>query len=370
MKLFDREKIKFKSVTERKNKVKLDNSDTVEKLIDSAEQEAPVQVKESIEQAADKILSAKKNNGKIITAFGAHTIKNKLYPVLIKMIQEKYLDHLSTNGAGIIHDWELSFLGETSEDVRENVKTGSFGIWEETGFFINLAIVSGAWEGYGYGESVGRMIHEGGIHIPDREILYKELKRGELLPGQSAAGWDFLDKIDRFSLEKGFYSVNHNHSDCSVQAEAYRNNIPFTGHPMIGHDIIYTHPMNSGAAVGRCAERDFLAYAENINSLERGVYISLGSAVMSPMIFEKSLSMSRNSAAGENRSITDFSIFVVDLAESSWDWNSKAEPDQNDPAYYLRYCKTFSRMGGEMKYITADNRHFLPLLYKYLNEKS
>ena len=34
--------------------------------------------------------------------------------------------------------------------------------------------------------------------------------------------------------------------------------VPFTGHPMIGHDIIYTHPLNSGAAVGRTAQRDFL----------------------------------------------------------------------------------------------------------------
>jgi hypothetical protein len=31
----------------------------------------------------------------------------------------------------------------------------------------------------------------------------------------------------------------------------------------------------------------------------------------------------------------------------------------DNPAYYLRYCKTFSRMGGAMRYISSDNRDFL-----------
>ena len=368
MEMFDRNKIDFKSLKRRKNKVRIDEQDTVTQLVDTAEKEAQESLKLIIRETAATIREAKKKGRKIMTAFGAHTIKNKLYPVLIKLIQENWLDHLATNGAGIIHDWELSYIGETSEDVRENVKSGSFGIWEETGFFINLALAAGAWEGMGYGESVGKMISEGCIYIPDREKLLKKLNSTGLTPDKYAAGWDFYEKIEKFSLTSGKLEINHPFSRCSVQAEAYRLGVPFTGHPMIGHDIIYTHPMNSGSAVGRCAERDFLAYAENVSKLSGGVYISLGSAVMSPMIFEKSLSMSRNTALREKRRIKDFTIFVVDIAESSWDWNSEKEPDQKNPAYYLRYCKTFSRMGGKMNYITADNRHFLPLLYKYLTE--
>ena len=72
-----------------------------------------------------------------------------------------------------------------------------------------------------------------------------------------------------------------------VQAAAFRLGIPFTGHPMIGHDIIYTHPLNHGAAIGRTALRDFLTFANAVNGLDQGVYMSVGSAVMSPMIFEK-----------------------------------------------------------------------------------
>jgi hypothetical protein len=133
---------------------------------------------------------------------------------------------------------------------------------------------------------------------------------------------------------------------------------------MFGQDIIYAHPLNSGAAVGRTALRDFLSYAHSVSALEGGVYMSVGSAVMSPMIFEKSLSMARNIALQGGHRIEDVFILVVDLARAVWDWSRDGEPPQDNPAYYLRYCKTFSRMGGTMRYLTADNRDFfLSLLH-------
>jgi hypothetical protein len=135
---------------------------------------------------------------------------------------------------------------------------------------------------------------------------------------------------------------------------------------MFGHDIIYTHPLNHGAAVGRTAERDFLAFAETIADLEGGVYLSIGSAVMSPMIFEKSLSMARNLVSQGGNTITNFSIVVVDLAESDWDWKRHGEPPPDNPAYYIRYLKTFSRMGGNLNYIQVDNRDFLIILSRLL----
>jgi hypothetical protein len=41
----------------------------------------------------------------------------------------------------------------------------------------------------------------------------------------------------------------------------------------------------------------------------------------------------------------------------------------NSPAYYLRYCKTFSRMGGTMRYLSAHNRDFLLTLLQELEKK-
>jgi hypothetical protein len=98
--------------------------------------------------------------------------------------------------------------------------------------------------------------------------------------------------------------------------------------------------------------------------------MSLGSAVMSPMIFEKSLSMSQNIEIQRNRHIDNHFMLIVDLAKSDWDWKNKGEPPVDNPAYYLRYCKTFQRMGGEMHYITADNRDFLLELYHNLSLKT
>ena len=127
---------------------------------------------------------------------------------------------------------------------------------------------------------------------------------------------------------------------------------------MIGHDIIYNHPMNRGACLGRAAERDYLIYAESVSRMEGGVYISIGSAVMSPMIFEKSFSMAQNIAIQRGEHIDNHYILVNDLAECSWDWG-QGEPPENNPAYYLRYNKTFSRMQGTLRYLQADNRDFL-----------
>ena len=128
---------------------------------------------------------------------------------------------------------------------------------------------------------------------------------------------------------------------------------------MIGHDIIFNHPMNHGAALGRTAIRDFLSFADSVTNLDYGVYMSVGSAVMSPMIFEKALSMAQNIKIQENSHIDNHYMIIVDLAGSDWDWQQNGEPPIENPAYFLRYCKTFSRMGGEMNYLTADNRDFL-----------
>jgi hypothetical protein len=123
--------------------------------------------------------------------------------------------------------------------------------------------------------------------------------------------------------------------------------------------------LNHVAAIGRTAQRDFLSFAHSVSRLNGGVYLSVGSAVMSPMIFEKSLSMSQNLALQAGQSIRDHFIVVVDLAESRWDW-SQGEPPPESPDYYLRYCKTFSRMGGTMRYVSADNRDFLLALSQEL----
>jgi len=363
MKKIDRFKVRFKPLRERKNKVS---------IIRDAVQPAGIMPEQTdtdmvCREAASNILKSISSGNAVMLAFGAHTIKNGLGPVLKEMMKNGWLTHLATNGAGIIHDWEIAFQGATSEDVARNIIKGEFGTWEETGYYINLALTVGAFEGLGYGESVGAMISKDGLNIPEEGELLACADNNRLThPEQAAAALDLLQSIRSLSLKPGFMKIEHPYREYSVQAAAFDLGIGFTGHPMFGHDIIYTHPASSGAAIGRTAERDFLEFAGSVENLENGVYLSVGSAVMSPMIFEKSLSMARNIALGEGKKITNFNIYVVDLAPSSWDWENGSEPPADDPAYYLRYCKTFSRMGGKMKYVTSDNRVFLPELYRQL----
>ncbi|HUU27078.1 MAG TPA: hypothetical protein VM123_04630 [archaeon] len=359
----DRARVKMKPLSERQNKVHLERDfvcpqDEPENLSETALR--------TIDEAAGRILEARRRGKPVILAFGAHTIKNGLAPVLVGLLEHGWVTHLATNGAGIIHDWEFAFQGASSEDVRAGIQRGEFGLWQETGFFINLGLNVGAYEGKGYGEAVGSMIENESLDLPAPETLEREIeKKFREHPEICAAACDLLSVIRRFGLKRGRLEIPHPYKKYSVQAAAYRLNVPFTGHPMFGHDIIYNHPMNQGASIGRAAERDFLAFAEAVSKIDGGVYLSVGSAVMSPMIFEKSMSMAQNLALARGGRIEGHYMLIVDLAESRWDWTA-GEPPADNPAYYLRFNKTFSRMGGTMRYLSADNRDFLLELYRKL----
>ncbi len=362
---FDRSRLDIRPLAERRNKVRIERDHV---LPGSAPRALTPGAAALIAEGADRIRAARAAGRPVMLAFGAHAIKNGLGPVLARLLEEGWVQHLATNGAGIIHDWEFAFLGESSEDVRENTARGRFGLWQETGFHLNLALLLGAYDGLGYGESVGRLIAEERHLVPTRDELLDAVSRAHESPEaaeRAAAAADLLAALERHAVPSGLMEVPHPWRRFSIQAAAYRLNVPFTAHPMIGHDIIYTHPLSHAAAIGRTAQRDFLAYAHTVSRIAGGVYLSVGSAVMSPMIFEKSFSMSQNLALQAGAPITGHWMLVVDLAESRWDW-ARGEPPPESPDYYLRYCKTFSRMGGTMRYLSADNRDFLLALCREL----
>ena len=362
---FDRFAVKMEPLSSRTNKKFIDKDHIRH---DAAAQPLPAAATEMIAELAERIQVARREDRPVMITFGAHAIKNGLGPVLLRLLEEDWVTHLATNGAGVIHDWEFAFQGQSCEHVGPMVSEGRFGNWEETGFYINLALNVGAYEGLGYGESVGAMIQNEGLTVPTVEQLESSV-RDDLAnnPEQAAAAADLLAVTRRFELSSGWMSIPHGWKQYSVQAGAFKMRVPFTGHPMIGHDIIYNHPMNRCACLGRTAERDFLTFAESVSRLEGGVYISIGSAVMSPMVFEKSLSISQNLAIQRGEHIDNHYIFINDLSESTWDW-TQGEPPEDNPAYYLRYNKSFSRMGGVMRYLQADNRDFLLSLTRLLDE--
>ena len=125
--------------------------------------------------------------------------------------------------------------------------------------------------------------------------------------------------------------------------------------------------MFCGAAIGRAAQLDFAQFSRAVDGLDGGVVLSVGSAIMAPQVFEKSLSCVNNLRLQAGRTtVHDHRIFVVDLQDGgNWDW-SQGEPPKTNPAYYLRFCKSFSRMGGTMHYVCCDNLAFVHHLYHRL----
>lgn len=368
MRQFDRSAMTFFPLGDRWSKVEIVEAS---RQVRADTTPIPPALAERTRTIAWQIVAAKRRGASIVLAFGAHAVKNALGTLLIEFVHRGWVTHLATNGAGVIHDWEFAFQGLSSEDVRDNVEHGRFGTWQETGLNLNLAIAVGALAGLGYGEAVGSLITRDGLELPSRRRLREQitapLGEGDTDLVARAAACDLLALMDELGLPEGWYPVRHRFPDYSIQAAAYRAGVPFTSHPMFGHDIIYTHPANKGAAIGRAAERDFLSFVDSVARLDGGVYLSVGSAVMSPMIFEKSLSMARNVAQGAGTDVRDLDIHVVDLQEVAWDW-SHGEPPMDNPAYYHRFMKTFHRMGCRLDYTATDNRLFFRSLYRELSE--
>ena len=200
----------------------------------------------TLRDTARRIASAHRRRKTVLLGMGAHVIKVGLSPLVIDFMERGIIDAVALNGAGIIHDFELAFMGQTSEDVAAGLEDGSFGMAEETGAFLNDAI--NAAEGAGIGAAVGAAILE---HRPPRRRL-------------------------------------------SILAAGARLGIPVTVHVGIGTDIIHMHPRVDGAALGRAALADFHTLTSVVATLKDGVYLNVGSAVMLPEVFLKALSLARN----------------------------------------------------------------------------
>lgn len=184
----------------------------------------------------------------VLLAMGAHPIKVGLSPLVNDLLERRILTGVALNGAGVIHDCELAMTGQTSEDVAAELGEGRFGMAEETGRFLNETIRAGAAMDLGLGQAVGRALHE--ARLP--------------------------------------------HLHLSILATAFRLGIPVTVHVAVGTDIIHSHPAVDGAAIGKTSHRDYLVFARVVSTLEEGVYINLGSAVIMPEVFLKAVSLVRN----------------------------------------------------------------------------
>lgn len=327
----------------------------------------PAHVAAQVADCAGKIKSARQRGSGVILIYGAHLLRNGAAQILARMMEKGWITHLATNGAGTIHDWEYAWLGRSTESVRANVATGTFGTWDETGRNIHLALLAGALRGEGYGTALGRFIAHDGATLPTAVEL-EELIRSEPAHPLAPARADALVAIRTFGLPTGRITVPHRFKEASILAQANRLGVPMTVHPGIGYDIIANHPMFNGAVIGRAGAHDFRLIGGSVETLDGGVVLSVGSAIMGPQVFEKALSCVNNLRLQDGRPIVSgHTIYVCDLQDGGgWDW-SAGEPPKTNPAYYLRFCKSYARMGGEMHYLQCDNAAFVHNLYVRVN---
>jgi hypothetical protein len=214
-------------------------------------------------EVVDRMVGAAASKKTIILAMGAHPIKLGLNPIILDLLDRGILTALAMNGAGIIHDAELAMVGHTSEDVAAQIGKGRFGMAEETGGLLNAAIREGAEKDMGLGRSVGAMLTR-----------------------------------ERFP-----------HNGHSLLARAYERDVPVTVHVAMGTDIIHFHPNADGAAIGKTSHLDFRIFARLVSTLEGGVFLNLGSAVIMPEVFLKALSLVRNLG----HQVVDFTTVNMDF---------------------------------------------------------
>lgn len=197
-----------------------------------------------IRTAIDRIVTAHINGKPVIVGMGAHVIKCGLSPMLCDLMRRGVITALAFNGAGAIHDSEIALFGKTSEDVVDGMRTGLFGMADETIEFLNSSACAARQNGLGFGEALGK-----------------------------------------FLIEK-----NAPNADVSLLATAYECNVPLTVHVCVGCDIVHMHPSADGASIGEASMNDYRIITGAMRELGGGgVLLNLGSAVVLPEVMLKAI---------------------------------------------------------------------------------
>jgi hypothetical protein len=270
----------------------------------------------------ERIAAARRDGRPVILMMGAHPIKLGLSRFLVDLVQRRIVTHLATNGAGLIHDFELASFGGTSESVARWIRAGQFGLWRQTGR-LNEIVSAAAAAGEGIGEAIGRTLEA--EQAPQRALSL------------AAAGW--------------------------------RAGVPVTSHVSIGSDIVHAHANCDGAAWGAASYTDFLMFARSVQDLEGGVFLNIGTAVTGPEVYLKALSMARNVARQRGEEIRRFTTALFDLVPLPEGWRA-GPPTKEHAQYYYRPWKTILARtvadGGESFYFCGDHRQTIPTLWAAL----
>lgn len=284
--IFDLSKVSTYPLKNRRNKVEVGGFADVGKLAVSPVKcstapwfrngekgEGPDQSK-GLKELAEYTVQCSREKKPVIVISGAHPIKNGQNPIIIDLIKRGVISLYSTNGAGVIHSFELALTGASSESVRDALPKGEFGMAFETGAYINYAMAVGRGKGLGFGESMGRLFCD------------KAFRR------------EVMDRVFKAHTDTGAYLKPHEgfpYADSCVFAAAWEKGIPACVHAMMGTDIIDQHASFDGETKGALSGADFLVFTEEIcRCTGGGVVLNLGTAIMGPEVVLKAVSMAAN----------------------------------------------------------------------------
>lgn len=257
-------------------------------------------------ELVDLIAVAYQRQKPIIVMAGGHVVKCGLSTVLIDLMERGVITALVFNGATSIHDFEIALIGETSEDVGEYLQTGQFGMVEETGRFMNEAICDASAKGIGMGEGLGRKLIQLDAPYQDKSLLIAGCRLG----------------------------------------------IPITVHVAIGTDIVHQHPLANGSTIGETSFTDFRILTAVVAELgDGGVVLNLGSAVILPEVFLKTLTIARNLG----NQVTHFTTADFDMIQ-------QYRPLEN-------VVKRPTNIGGKGYTFTGHHEIMIPLLASAIVER-
>lgn len=205
----------------------------------------------ALREVVARTVAAARAGRPVVLMLGGHVVKVGVSPCFIELIERGVITHVAMNGAGAIHDVEIARMGRTSEDVEAHLQSGSFGMVDETGDFMNRVASEAARRREGLGEAWGQALE------------------AEPAP----------------------------HRDVSLLARAARRGIPATVHVALGTDTIHYDPSCDGAALGDASLRDFRVLAGTLAEAHGAVVLNVGSAVLMPEVFLKALAVARNLGA-------------------------------------------------------------------------
>jgi len=260
---------------------------------------------QDLRKIVSAVATAVRNQRPVVLMMGAHSIKVGLNPIFVDAMRRGILQAIAFNGAGAIHDFELCYQGETSEDVQRGLDDGSFGMVEETGRRMNAALAEGVGRGLGAGRALGEAVR----------------------------------------------AANYPNLSLSILATAAELDIPVTVHIAIGTDIIHQHPTTNGAVLGEASYRDFQTFAAVCAQLEGGVVLNIGSAVIMPEVFLKALTIARNLGHKVERFTT-----------ATFDMTRHYRPTEN-------VQRRPTKLGGQGFYLVGHHEIMIPLLFAAITEE-